>query len=109
MLLEVHGRQSVHPLADRDRPIVERLLTRDETTRTDQDVVDLARLITRYADFPGEIPLKRNLIAAAKAMGFAGRDALNTAARRIWQSDYRPMSDQADTGVGSGADVQAAE
>lgn len=109
MLLEVHGRQSIHPLAGRDRPIVDRLLTRTAASRTDQDVVDLARLVTRYADFPGEIELKKNLIAAAKAMGFPSRDAANAAARSIWQSGFRPTQEQADTGVGSGADVQAAE
>ena len=109
MLLEFHGRQSVHPLEGRDRPTVDRLLTRTTNTATETDVVDLARLVTRYADFQGAFPLKRDLIQAAKTMGFANRDALNTAARRIWQSGYSPMSDQADTGVGSGADVQAAE
>jgi hypothetical protein len=109
MLLEFHGRQSVHPLEGRDRPIVDRLLTRTTDTVTDMDVVDLARLVTRYADFPGAFPLKKDLIASAKALGFANRDALNTAARRIWQSGFMPMNDQADTGVGSGADVQAAE
>jgi hypothetical protein len=109
MELNIHGRQSVHPLEGRDRPIVDRLLTRTAATRTDQDVVDVARLMTRYRDFPGAIPLKQNLIKAARGMGFTGRDDLNAAARSIWQSGFRPTQEQADTGVGSGADVQAAE
>lgn len=109
MLLEFHGHQSVHPLEGRDRPIVDRLLACTADTATDTDVVDLARLVARYADFQGAFPLKKDLIQAAKTLGFASRDALNTAAKRIWQSGYSPMSDQADTGVGSGADVQAAE
>lgn len=109
MLLEFHGRQSVHPLEGRDRLIVDRLLKRTTDTATDQDVVDLARLVTRYADFPGAFPLKQDLIKTAKGLGFANRDALNTAAMHIWQSGFRPMCDQVETGVGSGADVQAVE
>lgn len=108
MLLEVHGKPQSHPLAGRDRPIVDRLLARTQATVTEQDIVDLARLVTRYADFPGEIPLKRDLIAAARGLGYPSRNALNSSARSVWQSGFRPTCDQADTGVGSGADVQAA-
>ena len=109
MSIDFHGRQSIHPLEGRDRPTVDRLLACTSSSYVDQDVVDLARLLTRYREFPGAVSLRQDLITAAKAMGFTGRDELNTAARRIWQSGFRPGDEKADTGVGSGADVQAAE
>jgi hypothetical protein len=102
-----HGTQSTHPLGHRDREIVDRMASRTAETRTDQDVVDIARLLTRYSGFPGETQLRDDLIAAAKRLGYASRAEVNAAARAIWQAGFRPQ-DEDDGEVGSGADVQAA-
>ena len=102
-----HGPQATHPLGHRDREIVDRIASRTPQTRTDQDIVDIARLLTRYSGFPGEFQLRNDLIAAAQRLGYASRDEANAAARAIWQAGFRPQS-EGDDEVGSGADVQAA-
>jgi hypothetical protein len=102
-----HGRQATHPLGHRDRKVVDRIAAREAGAFTDQDVVDAARLLTRYSGFPGEAQLRNDLIAAAQRMGFSSRDEVNAAARGIWQSGFQPQQEGAAE-VGSGADVQAA-
>jgi hypothetical protein len=102
-----HGTQATHPLGHRDREIVDRIASRTPGTCTDQDVVDIARLLTRYSGFPGEFQLRNDLIAAAQRLGYGSRAEVNAAAIAIWQSGFRPQPEGADE-VGSGADVQAA-
>ena len=102
-----HGSQSTHPLGHRDRVIVDRIASRNALTCTDQDIVDIARLLTRYSGFPGEVKLRNDLIDAAKRLGYHSRAEANAAARAIWQAGFRPQP-EGDDEVGSGADVQAA-
>jgi hypothetical protein len=90
-----------HPLHRTDRIVVDRLL--QSALPSDQDITDAARLLNRYDGFPGQYDIPSDLVAAAKAWGFANRDELNTRARSIWQSGFRPGL-QGDE-VGSGADV----
>jgi hypothetical protein len=101
-------RDQVHPLYDRDRKIVDRLLEASTAglPAADQDTVDLARLLIRYQAFPGARDISRDLVTAGKAFGFASRDAVMAAARAIWSNGYRPQATRADAEVGSGADVQ---
>lgn len=93
----------VHPLEQRDRPIVDRLLATDAPDQ--QDLVDCARLLLRYQDFPGATALQADL-QRALARWTLSRQELFAATRSIWASGFRPASGQ-EAGVGSGADVAA--
>lgn len=93
-----------HPLYAQDRAIADRLLA--ATTPTQQDIVDLARLLARYDAFPGADDIRFDLDACLRAWNLT-RSELNRSARTIWESGYRPIVSQ-DSEVGSGADVNAA-
>lgn len=99
------SKDQAHPLEARDRVVVKRLLT--VTVPTDQDLVDTARLLTRYRDFPGARDIGHSLVTTARQWGFGSRDELNAATRAIWARGFRPQS-QDSSEVGSGADVQGA-
>lgn len=93
-----------HPLYAVDRSTVDRLLA--ATKPGQQDIVDCARLITRYEAFPGAPDIKDDLNHCLRSWNLT-RAELNTSARTIWQSGYRPAVQNAEE-VGSGADVNAA-
>jgi hypothetical protein len=77
----------IHGLADVDDP-------------SGDDVVDAARLVSRYSAHP---EILRPLAAAVRAWGM-DRAALNTRARALWQGGYRP-SLGGEVSAGSGSDV----
>ncbi|CDN17174.1 MAG: DUF3288 family protein [Richelia sp.] len=52
------GKQQEHPLYNRDRPLVNNLLTSEVT---DYNLAELARLRIRYQGFPGAIDLQKDL------------------------------------------------
>lgn len=93
-----------HPLHAVDRNTVDRLLAASQPGP--QDIVDCARLITRYEAFQGASDIKGDLIHCLRSWNLT-RAELNASARTIWQSDYRPAVQGAEE-VGSGADVNAA-
>lgn len=93
-----------HPLYAVDRNTVDRLLA--ATQPGQQDIVDCARLITRYEAFPGASDIKGDLSHCLRSWNLT-RAELNASARTIWQSGYRPVAESAEE-VGSGADVNAA-
>ncbi len=90
-----------HPLYIIDRENLDRLLVKDSPENS--DLVDLARLFLRYEGFPGAYDLKEDMKKILSAWGLS-RDTLNNRVRQIWQSGYRPGSQQED-GVGSGFDT----
>lgn len=93
----------VHPLEQRDRPTVDRLLA--APAPTEADLVDCARLLLRYQGFPGATALQSDL-QLALARWTLSREELFAATRAIWASGYRPAADL-EAEVGSGADVAA--
>lgn len=93
-----------HPLYEQDRPIVDRLLR--QSTPTDLDIVDCARLANRYSGFPGHPDLMADLRTAASTWGF-DRSTLNAASRAIWAGGFRPLPLEDELVVGSGADAGA--
>lgn len=94
---------ATHPLYDQDRLVVDRLCSAQQPD--DADLVDAARLLTRYRDFPGAEDLKAD-ISAAMGRWDLNLEDLHAATQRIWSSGWRPRFD--DTAeVGSGADVNA--
>ncbi|KGG12645.1 MULTISPECIES: DUF3288 family protein [Prochlorococcus] len=90
-----------HPLYSIDRELVDRLLSK--LSPTDEDLVDLARLFSRYSDFPGAETLQKDMTKTLKLWGM-DRDQLNSKTREIWAKGYRPGKN-IDNTVGSGFDT----
>ena len=51
--------EQTHPLHLTDRNIIDSLITKEKPE--DLDLINLARLISRYTDFPGEIEMKNDI------------------------------------------------
>ena len=95
------SRQQQHPLHSRDRPLVDRLL--QVQSPRDQDLVDVARLLQRYRNFPGAEDIKNDLRTAIKQWGLS-QTALYQRSRAIWANGFRPNLAADDGLVGSGFD-----
>ena len=54
------GNEQTHPLHETDKNIIDSLITKK--TPEDIDFINLARLINRYTNFPGEIEIKTCLL-----------------------------------------------
>lgn len=91
-----------HPLYATDRSIVDRLLA--APTPTQQDIVDCARLLIRFDNYPGCSDIQSDLLKVLDLWGLT-RTEINTSARTIWASGWRPQSMDLAAEVGSGADV----
>ena len=53
------GNEQTHPLHETDKNIIDSLITKK--TPEDLDYINLARLINRYHNFPGEIEIKNDI------------------------------------------------
>ena len=53
------GNEQTHPLHETDKNIIDSLISKK--TPEDLDYINLARLINRYNDFPGEIEIKSDI------------------------------------------------
>jgi hypothetical protein len=94
-----------HPLYSIDRATVDRLLAAQ--TPEDDDLIDAARLLTRYNGFPGAFDLQDDLRRAIRHWGL-GTDDLQARARALWQGGYRVgAKGKAAEPVGSGFDTAA--
>ncbi|MFN9630831.1 MAG: DUF3288 family protein [Cyanobacteriota bacterium] len=95
-----------HPLYGVDRPTVDRLLAAE--VPREADLVDAARLLSRYDGFPGAFDLQDDLGRALRLWGLT-RETLQARTRALWQGGFRVGS--ADTpateAVGSGFDASA--
>jgi hypothetical protein len=99
-----NGGQS-HPLYSQDRGTVDRLLAAQEPT--EDDLVDAARLLSRYDGFPGAFDLQNDLERAIRLWGL-NRESLQARTRALWQGGHRPGASIAnDEPVGSGFDATA--
>ena len=98
------GEPQAHPLHDTDRNVVDRLLAQDRPA--DGDLVDLARLLSRYDGFPGADDLQRDL---AKCLSHWELDLgeLHRRTRLIWAAGHRPGMAAGAEAVGSGFDTAA--
>ena len=93
-----------HPLDAVDRPVIESLLLVDQPS--DRDLVDAARLVTRYRNATLSTDLWHKLQQALERWALS-EDELNARTRAIWASGWRPAMDRDDAiDVGSGADVE---
>lgn len=102
---EAEGEGQSHPLYRLDRETVDRLLAAEAPT--DADLVDAARLLSRYEGFPGAFDLQADLERAIRLWGL-NRETLQARTRALWQGGYRPgASVSGAEPVGSGFDASS--
>jgi len=91
----------IHPLHDIDKNIIDTLVVKK--IPADIDLINLARLINRYQNFPGEIDIKKDL---AKIVNFwdLSEELLFAKTREIWSNNFKPNNAPKDL-IGSGFDT----
>ena len=95
------GNDQTHPLHATDKNIIDSLITKQNPE--DFDMINLARLISRYDNFPGEIEIKEDI---QKTLNFwkITKDELFSKTRYLWANNYRPSNSDGDL-IGSGFDT----
>ena len=93
--------EQTHPLHTIDKNIIDSLITKEKPD--DLDYINLARLINRYAGFPGEIEMKNDIEKILKFWNIS-QDELFSITRNIWSNNFRPSNTNKDL-VGSGFDT----
>ena len=93
--------EQTHPLHSRDKDIIDSLITKERPE--DLDFINLARLISRYTNFPGEIEIKNDI---KKILNFwkITKNELYSKTKDIWSKSFRPSNTNKDL-VGSGFDT----
>jgi len=93
--------EQTHPLHSTDRKIIDSLITNEKPD--DIDFINLARLINRYSNFPGEIEIKTDIEKILKFWKITKND-LFSKTKTIWSKSFRPSNTARDL-VGSGFDT----
>ena len=93
--------EQIHPLHATDKEIIDNLITKENPG--DLDLINLARLINRYDNFPGEIDMKQDILKILKFWDFT-KDSLFERTRTLWANNFRPSNTNEDL-VGSGFDT----
>ena len=93
--------EQTHPLHATDKLIIDSLITKENPE--DLDFVNLARLINRYNNFPGEIDIKNDISKILKFWKIT-KNELFSITRNIWSKSFRPSNPNKDL-VGSGFDT----
>ena len=93
--------EQTHPLNAIDKKIIDSLITKSKPE--DFDFINLARLINRYTNFPGEIEIKNDI---EKILNFwkITKSELFSKTKNIWSKSFRPSNTNKDL-VGSGFDT----
>ena len=93
--------EQTHPLHLTDKNIIDSLISKKEPE--DPDFVNLARLINRYTNFPGEIEIKKDI---EKILNFWNitKNELFSKTKKIWSKNFKPSSTNKDL-VGSSFDT----
>ena len=93
--------EQTHPLHAKDKNIIDTLITKENPD--DFDLINLARLINRYANFPGETDIKNDI---EKILNFwkINKNELFSKTKDIWSKNFRPSNTDKDL-VGSGFDT----
>tara|TARA_Y100000991_G_C21933806_1_gene332059 strand:- start:526 stop:822 length:297 start_codon:yes stop_codon:yes gene_type:complete len=91
----------IHPLHATDKKIIDSLITKK--TPEDFDLINLARLIHRYDNFPGEIEMKEDIEKTLKFWNIT-RNNLFSMTIKLWSNNFRPSNTNKDL-VGSGFDT----
>ena len=90
-----------HPLHATDKNIIDSLITKEKPE--DLDLINLARLINRYSNFPGEIEIKNDIDKILKFWKIS-KSELFSKTKIIWSKNFRPSNTNKDL-VGSGFDT----
>ena len=93
--------EQTHPLHAIDKNIIDSLITKEEPE--DLDYINLARLINRYTNFPGEFEIKNDIERILKFWKM-NKNELFSKTRNIWSNSFRPSSTNKDL-IGSGFDT----
>ena len=93
--------EQTHPLHATDKKIIDFLITKE--TPEDLDLINLARLINRYDNFPGEIDIKKDIEKTLKFWKLK-KDDLFSITKKLWSNNFRPSNTSKDL-VGSGFDT----
>ena len=95
------SKEQTHPLHLIDRNIIDSLITKEKPE--DLDLINLARLINRYTNFPGEIEIQNDIEKILKFWKIS-KNELFTKTKYIWSKSFRPSNTNKDL-VGSGFDT----
>ena len=93
--------EQTHPLHSTDKNIIDSLITKE--LPDDLDFINLARLINRYTNFPGETEIKNDIEKILKFWKIP-KDDLFSKTKQIWSKSFRPSNTNKDL-VGSGFDT----
>ena len=93
--------EQTHPLHATDKKIIDSLITKDYPE--DFDLINLARLINRYDNFPGETEMKKDIEKTLKFWNLT-QDNLFSLTKNLWSNNFRPSNTTKDL-VGSGFDT----
>ena len=93
--------QQTHPLHATDKNIIDSLITNKNPA--DIDYINLARLMNRYNNFPGEIEIKNDIEKILKFWKIT-KNELFSKTKNIWSKSFRPSNTNKDL-VGSGFDT----
>ena len=93
--------EQIHPLHATDKKIIDSLITKDMPE--DFDLINLARLINRYDNFPGEIEIKEDIQKTLKFWNIS-KDILFSKTKKLWSNNFRPTNSTKDL-IGSGFDT----
>ena len=93
--------EQTHPLHVTDKNIIDSLITKEKPE--DLDFINLARLINRYTNFPGETETKNDIEKILKFWKIT-KIELFSKTKELWSKGFRPFSTNKDL-VGSGFDT----
>ena len=93
--------EQTHPLHDTDKNIIDSLIAKEKPE--DLDLINLARLINRYTNFPGEVEIKNDIEKILKFWKI-NKNQLFSKTKNIWSKSFRPSNTNKDL-VGSGFDT----
>ena len=93
--------EQTHPLHATDKKIIDSLITKE--TPGDFDLINLARLINRYDNFPGENEMKEDIMKTLKFWNIT-QDDLFSLTKNLWSNNFRPFNTTKDL-IGSGFDT----
>ena len=93
--------EQTHPLHATDKNIIDSLITKEKPK--DIDLINFARLINRYTNFPGEFEIKDDIEKILKFWKIT-KNELFLKTKNIWSNNFRPSNTNKDL-VGSGFDT----
>ena len=94
--------EQTHPLHATDKIILDSLICKENPENN--DFINLARLINRYSNFPGEVETKKDIEKILKFWKIS-KNELFSKTKNIWSNNFRPLSNDDKDLVGSSFDT----